>query len=216
MAEASTLVEAIEDVWAAIRDRHEDVPEVIVTLGSGSTGSRGRLTLGHFAAQRWVRGQDQVHELFVGGEGLAHGAVAVLGTLLHEAAHGAAVARGVQDTSRQGRYHNKKFQALAEELGIDVEHDQSNGWSATTVPQATQDVYAEQVARLDAAITAHRQTEVTVTSGGRTSNNNGKALVCGCGRKVRASVSVAEAGPITCGLCGTDFTVEDTDDEKGE
>jgi hypothetical protein len=29
----------------------------------------------------------------------------VLGTLLHEAAHGLAQARSIQDTSRQGRYH---------------------------------------------------------------------------------------------------------------
>lgn len=215
MAEASELVEAIEDVWAAIRWRHGDVPEVIVTLGAGSIGSRSGLRLGHFGAWRWVRGEDQVHELFVGGEGLERGATPVLGTLLHEAAHGAAVVREVKDTSRQGRYHNKKFKVIAEELGIDVEHDDSLGWSVTTVPQATQDLYAAQVSRLAAAITAHRRAEVTLAGGGRTSSNNGKALVCGCGRKVRASLAVAEAGPITCGLCGTDFEDQEPDEKKG-
>jgi hypothetical protein len=35
---------------------------------------------------------------------------------VHEAAHGLANTRGVKDTSRQGRYHNKRFRALAEEL----------------------------------------------------------------------------------------------------
>ena len=57
----------------------------------------------------------------MGGEGLRRGARAVLGTLLHEAAHGVATTRGIKDTSRQGRYHNRRFAELAAELGITVE-----------------------------------------------------------------------------------------------
>jgi len=45
----------------------------------------------------------------------------VLGTLLHEAAHGMAATRQIKDTSRQGRYHNRRFAELAAELGITVE-----------------------------------------------------------------------------------------------
>ena len=48
-------------------------------------------------------GDDELHELFIGGEGLAAGAASVLATLLHEAAHAAATARSSQGTSRQGR-----------------------------------------------------------------------------------------------------------------
>ena len=47
----------------------------------------------------------------------------VLATLLHEAAHALAHARGSKDTSRQGRYHNTKFKNCAEEVGLTVEHD---------------------------------------------------------------------------------------------
>ena len=43
--------------------------------------------------------------MLVSGEGLQRGPTDVLGTLLHEAAHGLAQARSIQDTSRQGRYH---------------------------------------------------------------------------------------------------------------
>jgi hypothetical protein len=98
---------------------------VVVALGAGSVGvPRGVLKLGHFAADRWTAGGadggSAVAELFVGGEGLSRGAEGVLATLLHEATHGLAHVRRVQDTSRQGRYHNARFRALGEELGLAV------------------------------------------------------------------------------------------------
>ncbi len=91
----------------------------------------------------------------MGGEGLRRGARAVLGTLLHEAAHGVASTRGIKDTSRQGRYHNKKFAELAAELGIVVEPDGARGWSATTLPDDTAAVYVAELAQLAEAITAY-------------------------------------------------------------
>lgn len=200
------LIDAIETTWAAIQSRQCDVPEVVVTLASGRT-AKG-MNLGHFAPERWVRGEDVVHELLIGGEGLARGGRGVLGTLLHEAAHGAANGRGVQDTSRQGRYHNAKFKAIAESFGLTIEHDKSIGWSVTTVPDTTAALYARQVAQLDAAITAYRRAEAGDATGGRKSNN-GKAAVCSCGRKIRASLAVIDAGPILCGLCGDEFEPED-------
>lgn len=203
---SSPLVKAIEQTWRAIQRRHNDVPEVVVTLASG-TSARG-MKFGHFAADRWLRGEDAIHELFIGGEGLARGGVGTIGTLLHEAGHAAAAARGIQDTSRQGRYHNKRFKVIAESFGLTLDHDSSIGWSVTTVPDATAAIYAAEIRRLDAAITAHRRAEMT-GAGGRTSNNNGKAAECSCGRKIRASVTVLEAGPIICGICGEEFEPEE-------
>jgi hypothetical protein len=207
MAGSAKLVEAIESTWATIRSNHPDTPEVIVTIGAGSDGGKSGLTLGHFAPSRWVRNDENVHELFIGGEGLERGAVSVLGTLLHEAAHGVAETRNIQDTSRQGRYHNRRFQTIAAELGIDVEHTQQLGYSTTTVPDATARRYAAAVKNLGDAITAYRRAEFGPLSGGnRRDSNNGHALVCDCGRKIRASIAVAEAGPIICGLCEQPFT----------
>jgi len=48
------LVAALTATWRAIQDRHADVPDVVLTLGSGTLGARrGEVTLGHFAAGRW-------------------------------------------------------------------------------------------------------------------------------------------------------------------
>jgi hypothetical protein len=130
---ASLLVAALEHTWQTIRTRHPDVPDAVLVVASGAEGKR--LHLGHFAPHRWqVNGADR-HEVLVGGEGLQRGPLEVLGTLLHEAAHGLAQARGIQDTSRQGRYHNRRYATLAGELGLEVASVQPIGWSATPVPR---------------------------------------------------------------------------------
>ena len=60
---------------------------------------------------------------------------------------GLAAARGIQNTSRQGRYHNAQYRRLAEELGLAVEQSGGFGWSGTTVPDATAAVYAGELGR---------------------------------------------------------------------
>jgi hypothetical protein len=140
---ASLLLAALEHTWQTIRTRHPDVPEAVLVVASGSAGKR--LNLGHFAPHRWqVAGADR-HEVLVGGEGLQRGPLDVLGTLLHEAAHGLAQARGIADTSRSGRYHNRRYATLARELGLDVSTVKPIGWSATTVPEQTAAGYAGQL-----------------------------------------------------------------------
>ncbi|MFI6867599.1 hypothetical protein [Nocardia sp. NPDC050406] len=207
MADSDTitglLVTALENTWAAIRSRHPDVPQVVLTVGAGSTGGSD-LTLGHFAPNRWVRGEYEIHELFVGGEGLQRGAVGVLGTLLHEAAHGVAVTRGIKDTSRQGRWHNERFRTLAEELGLTLTHHPKIGWSVTTVPDKTREQYHDVLDELVFALVAYRRSEPN-RRGGRRSNNNGITAECECGRKIRVSRGVFDAGPICCGVCGGSF-----------
>ena len=140
----------------------------MVILGAGSTGHPGKaLRLGHFAALRWHHHDDRLPEVFIGGEGLRRGAVEVLGTLLHEAAHGLADVRGIKDTSRQGRWHNTRFKNLADELGITVTKDPRIGWSPTAVPEATQHRYASTLTQLGAALRLYRAPEPTTAGGGK-------------------------------------------------
>ena len=121
------------------------LPRGVIVVGAGSGQRAGALKLGHFAALRWTTttahqpdhgGSEKLGEplaeVFLGGEGLVRGPVEVLGTLLHEAAHAVADVRGIEDTSRQGRWHNAKFKALAEELGLEVQDDRI-GWSPTSL-----------------------------------------------------------------------------------
>ena len=233
---SAPMVAALEAAWSAIRARNPELPAVVIVLGAGS-GDRGGLRLGHFAAMRWSPtdttssaedgGPDEpvgaagMAEVFIGGEGLARGPVDVMGTLLHEATHALAHVRGVQDTSRQGRWHNARFKAIAEEVGISVEKDARLGWSPTTVPPATREVYAGVIDGLGRALRMRRASE----AGGaeRPKKPGPPACVCGCGRRIRVSVSVRGAGPIVCGLCETEFAPDepepgegDSSDETGE
>jgi hypothetical protein len=132
----------------------------------------------------------------------------LLATLLHEAAHTLAYARGICDTTRQGRYHTRRFAALADELGLEIvqPRDPVTGWNRTTVPKATVAVYHAEVDTLAAAITTTDTPIPPVQAGPRGSSNNGLALLCGSpARSVSAFPSVAGLGPSLCTVCGQPF-----------
>ena len=72
-------------------------------------------------------------EVMLTEDGLARSPTEVLGIVLHEAAHALASQRRIADTSRQGRYHNRRFRTIAEELGLEVRQDPPFGWCSTSV-----------------------------------------------------------------------------------
>ena len=157
----SRIIAALEHAWAAIQDQHPDVPDVVIVTGAGSNQKgtpEGYRLRGHHWPERWVLdGQDQPRapELFIAGELLSAGGRAVVEVMLHEAAHALATRRGIKDTSAAGnRYHNKRFVALAAELGLrgpDVP-DKITGWSNCTLTgQAAYESYADVAAGIDKA-----------------------------------------------------------------
>jgi hypothetical protein len=198
---ASPLLACLERTWQAIRQRHPEVPEAVLVVASGTDGKR--LNLGHFAAHRWQVAGADCPEVLVGGEGLQRGPTGVLGTLLHEAAHGLAQARRVADTSRQGRYHNRRYATLARELGLEVATQPPIGWSHTTVPEPTADRYAAQLAELATALVLWRRLEQRAGNGSRARNL--LACTCGCGRRIRAAKATLAQAPIVCALCAQPF-----------
>jgi hypothetical protein len=259
-ASGSTLITALEDTWTAIRGRHPDLPEVVFITGTGlrhAAAASVDARWGHFGAQRWVAGHpqpatpptpeagqdaklqvqpDRKPELFVAGECFAEGNEHTLTTILHEAAHALAHVRGVKETSRQGKYHNRRYLELAGELGLDWPADAKahpvNGFSEVQLTQRTRQVYATTIGDLDAAITLHLDTfrrlglagqgqPGTRTEGedqgdGEAEGDGGKTfnrskLVCDCypERSIRVSPKQAARGPILCGICDGEFHPED-------
>lgn len=156
----SAVVTLLEEVWGRIRQNHPELPAVVIVTGSGMIGPS---RWGHFRANGWMaraEGEDAatnlaLGEMFMAGETLAKGARQVLQTMLHEAAHVLARVRDLKDTSRQGRWHNKTFRTLAEELGLEhkkASADAQHGFSFVTLTEETEAAYADLLDELDREI----------------------------------------------------------------
>lgn len=158
-ASGSAVVVALESVWNKIRKDVPELPAVVMVTGSGMIGLA---RWGHFRKGGWIDRGDhgvasnlRVGEVFIAGETLARGAQHVLGTMLHEAAHVLAAVRDIQDTSRQNRWHNQRFRALAEELGMEYPRETADpkiGFSEVVLTPGTVDQYADVVEELDRAL----------------------------------------------------------------
>jgi len=133
----------------------------------------------------------------------------VLATLPHEAAHALARVREIQDTSRQGRYHNQRFKRLGEQLGLQIDKHPVIGWSTTTLPAATAASYAATITELEHPIAIYRRHEIT--GAGPARNPKRPACVCACGRRIRVAPTVLAPGPITCNICDTPFEPDAAD-----
>lgn len=157
---AAGLTAALVTAWNAVRARHPDIPEAVISMATG--GRASAVELAHFAPRRWrAREGDTVHhEVFVTAESLADGADKVFGYLLHEAVHAANEARGNKDCSAS-QYHNKEFRKVAQELGlieregIDPDWRKKYGSAGFSVlSEEARATYSEQIAALDAAMHA--------------------------------------------------------------
>lgn len=223
---ASRLVAASERAWEAIQAHHREVPDVVLVLGTGV--ERGRLVkLGHWWDGRWTADGDVRGEVLLAGEALHLPPEQVFEVLVHEAAHGLNAVRGVKDTSRGGRYHNARFKATAEELGLVVSQMPPYGWAQTELGPEALRAYESDIAAIGEAMRIARRIGANVRLGGaeETAGVGGEAgggaaetegergptsgpAMCGCGRRMRMAPSVLAQGPVLCGLCGQEFVTD--------
>ena len=75
--------------------------------------------------------------------GLARPIEEVTATLLHEMVHYFNYENGIQDCSRGGTYHNKRFREAAESHGLIVQYSEKYGWSHTAPSDALLDFVLE-------------------------------------------------------------------------
>lgn len=203
------IIEAVDEIIGRARELHDDIPEkLVVVMDSGKRKSS--MVHGHFAKLSW---DQDYHEIKLGTESLARGAVPTLGTILHELSHAIAFERGVQDTSNKGRYHNGKFRDIGLSMGIELEKVGTIGWSSTTVPDSTVEKYDELVKLLDASITTYRKGyELNLTKGGSVvkPTKTRPKMVCGCNEPIAVTEKWFEdiGQYATCGNCSKPFKLE--------
>lgn len=226
--EGTRIIAALESTWATIQKHHADVPDVVIVTGTGQQKrGKNRLTWGHHTADRWLdaAAAGRQAELFVSGEAIAKGGEMVVETMLHEAAHALAAARNIRDTSCAGRWHNRRYAALAEEVGLQPPKraEKVIGFSESLITAATVGRYAAQLRRLDAAALARieaptkdegeqdqeQQTpENPGVRGGRGRAGKRTAVECGCRptpRRMQVTPAFLEEGSVLCGKCAQPF-----------
>lgn len=88
---------------------------------------------GHFSLREdtWVSKLGGTHEINIGAGTLSRPIEEVCATLLHEMVHYDNHVKGIQDCSRGGTYHNRRFKASAEAHGLLITHDDRYGWTIT-------------------------------------------------------------------------------------
>lgn len=207
MNHASNITKAVEAVWNALKREYPDLPDVVLLVAPADGGGKRSGKLGHFWANRWNVSDATTPEVVLVAEHLKREAVEVFGTLLHEAVHALAFAREIKDTDKTGKRHNRRFKALAEELGLTVneEPDSTRGYAFTSVPAETQAKYKKVIEKLDEGLVLYRN---AVGTGPAKKSRNLAAAVCECGRKIRVAESTLDEADILCSLCDTAFFVQ--------
>jgi len=210
------LIRALQNVWNAIRVRHPDVPGVVLLPAPALR----RGVLGHFAPLRWVVREAKgtlLHEVVVVAEHMDRSAADIVETLLHEAAHAMNFARGINDCSRS-QYHNKRFKAAADEVGLEVEQVRHYGFALTSMPELTKQAYQRVTDELQAVLIHRREFRphkptagndngraTTTTAGGTATPSRSRKATCRCGFIIRVSRKTIEDTTIRCDRCGGPF-----------
>ncbi len=117
-------------------------------------------------------------------------------TLIHEMVHLLNLQNEIQDTSRSGLYHNKKFKEAAEEHGLVVEKDAKYGYCRTTLT----DWALEYINGINGSAFNLYRSKMNKLSSSKGSSSRKYICPC-CGTIVRATKEVR----ITCSDCDVEF-----------
>ena len=119
----------LEKIFRALNERYfnGEIEEPVITIQS-TPRAYGHVTV----AKSWARqdGENR-HELNIGAGTLDRPIENVVATMQHEMVHLWNLQQGVQDCSRGGQYHNKRFRDAATARDLIISFDPRVGWSIT-------------------------------------------------------------------------------------
>ena len=103
-----------------------ELPTPIITVQSKPG------TMGHCSVSKiWQRKEDKTYELNIAAEVINYPIEETLDTMLHEMVHLYCRQHDIKEVSRGGKYHNKRFKAIAEEHGLTCVPCGQYGWNTT-------------------------------------------------------------------------------------
>jgi hypothetical protein len=168
---------AVAALWQAVRVEHDELPETAPVLNARYPGEAAPAT-----------------------------AAAVATSLLREAVHELAEARGVTVTSRGGRYHNKTFAQFAAELGLLAEGDYKarGGFAEVSLPAETETRYAAELDAIDRVLAEHPVPAPEPRTAKKSDDGGRKVTaVCGCtpAHRIWLSRTTLEQQVVMCSRC---------------
>lgn len=178
---------------------NDELPEVVITIQSSPK------TNGHITTQKvWNGAEECFYEINISAEHLNRPCEQVMATLVHEMVHLYCMEKGIADTSKNGRYHNKNFKVECEKRDLHIEYAQYIGYSVTSPTEKFIDTLKKCDLIYDLGLA--RETSVVATSGGKSKpkNSTRKYLCPMCGISVRATKDVE----IMCKQCMCDMLKE--------
>lgn len=138
------------------------------------------------------------YEINICAEYLARPFEQICETLLHEMVHLYNLQVGVQDTSRSGTYHNKKYKEAAEQHGLTVDKDSKYGWTKTSL---NDEAKAFVDGLQDKKFQLFRKPSFKMGGSSKTKQSTRKYVCPMCGCIIRATKEVH----VICGDCNVEF-----------
>lgn len=195
----------LEKIFCALNAKYfnGELEEPIITIQS-TPKAYAHVTIG----KAWQRGDTTRRELNIGAGTLDRSIFEIVASELHECIHIYNMQRGIQDCSRGGQYHNKKFKAAAEARDLKISYNPRIGWSITEPTEALCEFVLEQgwddirMNRIECAYTSRGTGAGNAVGGagspGKGANSHSIKYVCPC---CHNSVRATKAVNIKCADC---------------
>lgn len=198
------IIEKLESLFSSFNDKFYDggLQKPIITVSPDATkGAYGWCT--SWKAWKLEGSGDDAgyYEINICAEYLSRPFELVAQTLLHEMVHLYNLQIGVQDTSRSGTYHNKKFKEAAEQHGMVLGESGKSGYTDAKLNDEAK-AFVESLT--DQKFQLFREPAHKMASQSKSSSS--RKYVCpNCGCIIRATKEVF----VICGDCDVEFEEEE-------
>ena len=219
MNEASLkpVIDTLENLFSMFNNRfyNGELQTPVITVSPDTTkGAYGWCT----AYKAWSKGEpkkiteltkeaveaakkgDGFYEINICAEHLSRPFEQICETLLHEMVHLYNLQIGVQDTSRAGTYHNKKYKEAAEQHGLIVDKDAKYGWTKTSLNEEAKNFIGSFE---NTKFELHRKSFPKIP-GAKAKQSTRKYVCPMCGMIIRATKEVN----VICGDCNVQLEEE--------
>ena len=191
----STITKALEQAHDLIK-AETGAPRATILVTRDLKGRKGHFT----PYTPWANGEESFNEIAFNLEHFSTPAE-LLSTLLHEVAHSMNHANGIEDCSAN-QYHNGKFKAQAEALGLKTEEIKGKGHASTSLTELGAKRWKKALTILSNAFDITALGGESAKPKGR--NTNLLKAQCPCEQTIRASRGVIDSG-VRCDACGCQF-----------